>query len=436
MAPPNLDDVFAPADATPPRVRIHVGATDDATTALLSPQLAAEPSAAEALALAADAAAAAAPTGAGGGPDSSDGGGEGQRLPVPSVVSLYSAWLDRFVRVEGTDGGLKADAEYPWSDGSWFTVLRLTSNFSIADPNEGWPVGGSGSGGGHARGRRLQQFHTTRRGGPHSGGAGRFAGGRGGGGQAAAAATATAASAASERMSLVPRAGAADAAVAEASVPSDVGGGGDEEEEQAAAAVDRSEILAEELWRGEEMGGRWFALASLATGRLLQLHDGKDGGKDGSLLWVATADSPPPTPRQLALAAAAAGAAAGGTAGGTPLANAAGVASGGALADAAAAGGGRHRAASRKLGGRKGPWYAPASACWRIDGDRLRNRGTGGVLNVRSGGNLRGHSNAGVPPALKQHDGSRFWGGVKYVSMSSSNRGVIAGVMEQLCFAC
>ena len=78
---------------------------------------------------------------------------------------------------------------------------------------------------------------------------------------------------------------------------------------------------------------------------------------------------------------------------------------GGTLADAAAAAagagaaaaGGRHRAASRKLGGRKGPWCAPASACWRIDADRLRNRGTGGVLNVRSGGNLRGHGNSGPP---------------------------------------
>ena len=82
-------------------------------------------------------------------------GGDG-RLEEPPVVSLYSAWLDRFVRV-GEAGELKVcvcvyvcvyvrvwpsspaphslsaatvliwqvDGEYPWAEESWFTVLRL-----------------------------------------------------------------------------------------------------------------------------------------------------------------------------------------------------------------------------------------------------------------------------------------------------------------------
>ena len=56
---------------------------------------------------------------------------------------------------------------------------------------------------------------------------------------------------------------------------------------------------------------------------------------------------------------------------------------------------GRHRAAAKKAA--KKAWVAPAGACWQLNGERLRNRGTGGVLNVRPGGNLRGHGNSGPP---------------------------------------
>ena len=56
----------------------------------------------------------------------------------PPVVSIYSAWRDRFVRVD-EDGTLHADVEYPWSERSWFSILRLSSNMSIASPHDDWP---------------------------------------------------------------------------------------------------------------------------------------------------------------------------------------------------------------------------------------------------------------------------------------------------------
>ena len=42
-------------------------------------------------------------------------------------------------------------------------------------------------------------------------------------------------------------------------------------------------------------------------------------------------------------------------------------------------------------------WTAAPSAVWRVDGERLYNRGTGGYLNARAGGVLRGHGNTGPP---------------------------------------
>ena len=50
----------------------------------------------------------------------------------------------------------------------------------------------------------------------------------------------------------------------------------------------------------------WFALASVSTGRLLQLY----GAHEGPLAWVALADLAPPSARQLMLAAVGGGAAA------------------------------------------------------------------------------------------------------------------------------
>ena len=44
-----------------------------------------------------------------------------------------------------------------------------------------------------------------------------------------------------------------------------------------------------------------------------------------------------------------------------------------------------------------GPWLAPREACWRLESGGLRNRASGGWLNVRGGGELRGHSNKGPP---------------------------------------
>ena len=37
-------------------------------------------------------------------------------------MSIHSVFRDRFVRVNAR-GGLRADAEFPWSDESWFRVL-------------------------------------------------------------------------------------------------------------------------------------------------------------------------------------------------------------------------------------------------------------------------------------------------------------------------
>lgn len=259
-------------------------------------------------------------------------GSEKSLSGTPPVVSIYSAYLDRFVRVD-EDGGLHTDVEYPWSERSWFTVLRLASNLSIASPLDGWPSQA-------ASGRQLAE-------------------------QAAPAATVL-------LQTGRPRAGRVDAELAEGGATTATGSI-DEAGVDASAdgpEAERAEA-AYEMWRGEELAGEWFVLASVKHGRLLQLHSGDDGDN----AWVALADVPPPTARQLTLAAATAGSS----------------------ADAGADAGGRHRAAARKAGGRKGPWTAPPGACWQLKGDRLLNRGTGGVLNVRPGGNLRGHGNRGPP---------------------------------------
>ena len=260
----------------------------------------------------------------------------------PPVVSIYSAWRDRFVRVD-EDGTLHADVEYPWSERSWFSILRLSSNMSIASPHDDWPRH-SGPG------RRLEQLMPLLK--PPSLML-----------QVAAKVTG-------------PRAGSADADLAELSTPgTEANDGADGDEVQQA-----EEELGDELWRGDDLHGDWFALASVKNGRLLRLH----GADSGGAAWVAKADLPPPSARQLSIAAAAAGAA----------------------DDALSAGGannvggdvkaGRHRAAARRSG-KRGPWVAPPGAVWRLEGDRLRNRGTGGVLNVRPGGSLRGHGNSGPP---------------------------------------
>ena len=294
------------------------------------------------------------------------------RLRAPSVISLYSAWLDRFIRVED-DGSLHADVEYPWADRSWFTVVRLSHNFSIADPNDfGWLGESHGSKGRHTSGRRLlQQGHSAQ---PYVG---------------------------------APRAGATDAALARAieeEQPQEGGrggggrggggGGGVDDLGAAQDAEERSAELSDELWQGEELGGSWFALASVATGKLLQLHTGHDA--DSSLHWVVAADVAPPTPKQLALAAASAASFGLGNndADGEPS-SAKSDASEPATTHGAQKGKVGHRAAVRKA--KKGPWIAPPGAAWRVDGDRLRNRASGGVLNVRSGGLLRGHGNVGPP---------------------------------------
>ena len=67
--------------------------------------------------------------------------------PLP-IVSLYSTFVDRFVRVD-SDGALHADAAYPWSESTWFRVVRLTANFTVAPPVMLPAVSGGG-------GRRLQ----------------------------------------------------------------------------------------------------------------------------------------------------------------------------------------------------------------------------------------------------------------------------------------
>ena len=283
----------------------------------------------------------------------------GLLLPSPTVVSLYSAWLDRFVHV-GEDGDARAESEYPWVEANWFTLIHLTANLTLAAPPEGWrepadlPPSSSSSGGASAAvgddalggtsaslGRRLQQM-VGQLGATH----------------------------------VAPSAGAADAAIVSAAADGDGGGGGASGASASRSVEMESEMeLAEELWRGEALGGRWFALASVRTGKLVQLH-GRDAG---TRAWVAAADGPPPRPRLWALVAAAAQQQAGG----------------GERA-VRAGGGGAHRAAARKLA-RKGGWVASPYACWRLEGDRLRNKGTGGFLNVRQGGWLRGHGNSGPP---------------------------------------
>ena len=42
-------------------------------------------------------------------------------------------------------------------------------------------------------------------------------------------------------------------------------------------------------------------------------------------------------------------------------------------------------------------WTPLGRPDWQVVGARLRNRGTGGFLNIRGGSHLRGHGNTGPP---------------------------------------
>jgi hypothetical protein len=262
------------------------------------------------------------------------------------------------VRVD-TDGSLVADAEYPWTDSCWFTILHLNTNMTMRTAVAGGELGDGAIGGegAQAPGRRLQHSPADR----------------------LASYNATVAA----RIPGEPRAGATDAALAEGGSAEDEMEARSQREELAGTrpspfssclaptdplrpavlplplSLSKSRDLAlplcarpcaDELWRGDELRNEWFALASSSTGALLQLHDGRDGPQ----AWVARADVDPPMPRHP-----------------------------------------RRRAGGSPSLPREG--IVPPAACWRFDGERLRNLGTGGVLNVRRGGALRGHSNGGPP---------------------------------------
>jgi hypothetical protein len=195
--------------------------------------------------------------------------------PAPALadlplVSIHSVFKDSFVRVNAR-GGLRADAEFPWSYECWYRLLP--------------EVCAQDAGGAAAPGEQQQ---------PPPG-------------------------------------------------------------EPAAAADDDPDAELE-----RRLGSTWFGLRSERLGRLLLLHGkGKEGSKEGS--------------RDGKRARSGAGATAF-----VPFAELE-----------------SPRARRRRAPG--APWRAPPGACWRFEQGGLRNRGTNGWLNVRPGGELRGHGNSGPP---------------------------------------
>lgn len=185
---------------------------------------------------------------------------------VPPLVSLYSAFTDRFVRVDD-EGVLHADADYPWSEACWFRVLRLSTNLSLA-PQPAVKTSPSTV----SALRRLGGCEDT--GCDDSVSAGRRLGSKS-----------------------VPASGdgAVDAALASAAIGGGREGGRaaggedvralpqlDTQAEDGAAAEAETETR-EELWAADALGDGWFALVSELNNKLVRLY-GADAGANG--VWL------------------------------------------------------------------------------------------------------------------------------------------------------
>lgn len=128
--------------------------------------------------------------------------------------------------------------------------------------------------------------------------------------------------------------------------------------------------LQSELWQGTNLGSGWFLLIAQANNKLVRLHGASAGAK---LAWVPVADMPNPGREHVAK-------------------------------DVFKPWTLKAPKLQVSVREKRQQWRAPEEAVWSYDGDRLRNRGTGGYLNVRKGGVLRGHGNIGPPWHRAQGD--------------------------------